>query len=291
MKLHKVIRWEFMGIIRSKQFLIMTIMIPAIIAIAIFAITMAEGIGVSAQQGYVEPPPPYLIGMLLGVILFIGAFMSGVMAMYAILKEKQSRVVELMLSSVSAWDLMAGKIIGLGMAGLIQVLTWAATAYFVANRFASFPLTSLSLVHWVTYPLYFILGYLLIASMFAMVGAAIKDIHSGGAVGLIGMIPYLPMIFAAAIIQNPDMMWIRIAGFFPPFTPGIMMMRIGSTPLVSEGARSVPAWEVALSLVTLSLGVFLTMRFATKVFHVGMLMYGKSASFRELWKWGRQRSF
>lgn len=289
MKLRKVIRWEFLSIIRSKQFIIMTIAIPVVVAVAIFAITMAEGIGASASQGPAEPPPPYLIGMFLGMILFIGAFMSGVMAMYAILKEKQSRVVELMLSTVSAWDLMAGKIIGLGMAGLIQVFTWAATAYFVANRFASFPLSSLSLVHWVTYPLYFILGYLLIASMFAMVGAAIKDIHSGGAVGLIGMIPYLPMIFAAAIIRNPDMMWIRIAGFFPPFTPGIMMMRIGSTPLVSEGARSVPTWEIALSLATLSLGVFLTMRFATKVFHIGMLMYGKSASLRELWKWGRQK--
>ncbi len=290
MKLHKVIRWEFLSHVRGKQFLIMTIAVPAIIAIAIFAITLAEGIGVSAGSTNVEPPPPFIIGLFLGLILFIGAFMSGVMAMYAIIKEKQSRVVELMLSSVSAWDLMAGKIIGLGMAGLIQVLTWAATAYFVANRFAPFPLSSLTMVHWITYPLYFILGYLLIASMFATVGAAIKDIHSGGAVSLIGMLPYLPMVFAAAIINNPDMMWLRIAGFFPPFTPGIMMLRIGATPMVSEGTRFVPTWEIALSLVSLGLGVFLMMRFATKVFHVGMLMYGKSASFRELWKWGRQRT-
>ena len=142
MKLHKVIRWEFLNTIRSKQFIIMTIAFPALIAIAIFAITLTEGIGVVANQAYVEPPPPFIVGLMLGFILFIGAFMSGVMAMYAIIKEKQSRVVELMLSSVSAWDLMAGKIIGLGMAGLIQVFTWAATAYFVANRFAPFPLST-----------------------------------------------------------------------------------------------------------------------------------------------------
>ncbi|TFH09353.1 MAG: ABC transporter permease [Candidatus Atribacteria bacterium] len=290
MKLHKVIRWEFLSHVRSKQFLIMTLLLPAIIAVAIFAITLSKGIGVSASQANANPPPPFIIGLLLGLILFIGAFMSGVMAMYAIIKEKQSRVVELMLSSVSAWDLMAGKIIGLGMAGLIQVFTWAATAYFVANRFASFPLSSLTLVHWITFPLYFILGYLLIASMFALVGAAIKDIHSGGAVGLIGFIPYLPMVLTPAIVENPDMTWLRIAGFFPPFTPGIMMLRIGATPMVSEGARFVPLWEIALSLCTLALGVFLMMRFTTKVFHVGMLMYGKSASFRELWKWGRQRT-
>jgi ABC-2 type transport system permease protein len=290
MKLHKVIRWEFLATVRSKQFLIMTIAVPAIIAVAVFAITLAEGIGVSANSATTEPPPPFLIGLFLGLILFVGAFMSGVMAMYAIIKEKQSRVVELMLSSVSAWDLMAGKIIGLGLAGLLQVITWSATFYFGVNRFASFPLSSLTAVHWITYPLYFILGYLLIASMFAMVGAAIKDIHSGGSVGLVGMIPYLPMVFAAAIIKNPDMLWIRIAGFFPPFTPGIMMLRIGATPMVSEGERFVPLWEIALSLFTLALGGFLMMRFTTKVFHVGMLMYGKSATFRELWKWGRKRS-
>ena len=142
MKLHKVIRWEFLSTIRSKQFLIMTIAVPAFFAVAIFAITLAEGIGISGDQTNVEPPPPFIIGLILAVILFVGAFMSGVMAMYAIINEKQSRVVELMLSSVSAWDLMAGKIIGLGMAGLIQVFTWAATAYFIANRFASFPLSS-----------------------------------------------------------------------------------------------------------------------------------------------------
>jgi len=285
MRLRRIIRWEFKSAIGSKQFLITTILIPVIIGIAILAITLAKG-GSSQPSG--SPPPPFLIGLVFAMILFLGAFMTGVMAMYAIIKEKQSRVVELMLSSVSPWDLMAGKIIGLGMAGLIQVVSWMATAYFAVNQFGSFPLSSLTLIHWVTYPLYFILGYLLIASMFATVGAAIKDIHSGGAVGLIGFIPYMPMIAIAAVVENPNMTWLRVAQFFPPFTPSLMMMRIGAVPLVSDGKEFVPGWEIALSLVTLALGAFLMMRFATKVFHVGMLMYGKSASFRELWKWGRQ---
>jgi len=290
MKMTKVIRWEFVNTVRSKQFIIMTLLVPALVAVAIFAITMAEGIGTSARSLPAEPPPPHLVALMLGVLLFAGAFITGVMSMYAIIKEKQTRVVELMLSSVSAWDLMAGKIIGLGLSGLIQVVVWAATAYFVAGRFTPLSLASLSAIHWITYPLYFILGYLLIASMFAVVGAAMKDIHSGGSVGLVGLLPYLPMIFAAAIVRNPEMTWIRIAGFFPPFTPGIMMLRIGATPMVSEGARFVPGWEIALSLCTLTVGVFLMMRFATKVFHVCMLMYGKSASIPELWRWGRQRT-
>jgi len=285
-KLGKVVRWEFKQSIRSKQFLIMTILVPAIIGVAVFAVTMAMEGEVRPPS---EPPPPLIIGIFLAIILFVGAFMSGVMTMYGVMKEKQSRVVEMMLSSVSAWELMCGKLIGLGLAGLIQVTVWAATAYFVAGRFFPVSLASLTLVHWVSYPLYFVLGYLFIGSIFGTVGAAIKDIHSGGAVGFAGMIPYLPMMFTALIVQKPDMLWVRIAGFFPPFVPSVMMLRISATPMASEGARLVPAWEIALSLASLALGTFLMMRFATKVFEVGMLMTGKSASLRELWRWGRRR--
>jgi ABC-2 type transport system permease protein len=285
-KLGKVVRWEFSQNIRSKQFLITTILIPAIIAIAIFAATRAMGGDLKAPS---DPPPPIIIGIFLAIILFLGAFMSGVMTMYGVMKEKQSRVVEMMMSSVSAWELMCGKLIGLGLAGLIQVTVWAVTAYFAAGQFFPVSLASLTLVHWISYPLYFVLGYLFIGSIFGTIGAAIKDIHSGGAVGFAGMIPYLPMMFTALIVKQPDTFWIRIVGFIPPFVPGVMLLRIGATPLASEGTRFVPAWEIALSLVSLALGTFLMMRFATKVFEVGMLMTGKSASLRELWHWGRSR--
>jgi ABC-2 type transport system permease protein len=163
------------------------------------------------------------------------------------------------------------------------------TAYVAAGRFFPVSLASLTLVHWISYPLYFILGYLFIASIFGTVGAAIKDIHSGGSVGFAGVIPYIPMMFAGLIVQQPDLLWVRIMGFIPPFVPGVMLLRIGATPLVSEGTRFVPAWEIAVSLVSLALGTFLMMRFATRIFEMGMLMTGKSASLRELWRWGRHR--
>ncbi len=286
MKLGKVVRWEFGQSVRSKQFLFITIMIPAIAAIAAFAISRAIGDDIGSAAA---PPPPAIIGFFLALILFVGAFLSGVMTMYGVMKEKQSRVVEMMLSSVSAWELMCGKLIGLGLAGLIQVVVWAAMLYFGTAQFLPISLASLTPVHWITYPLYFVLGYLFIGSIFGTVGAAIKDIHSGGAVGFAGIIPYLPMMFTALIVQKPDMLWIRIAGFIPPFVPGVMLLRIGATPLASEGTRFVPAWEIALSLASLALGTLLMMRFATKVFEVGMLMIGKSASLRELWRWGRRR--
>ncbi|MFC2077723.1 ABC transporter permease [Candidatus Bipolaricaulota bacterium] len=285
MKLGKIIRWEFTQNVRSKQFLFITILIPAFVGLAVFAATRVIG---AENTGPSEPPPPVIISIFIALILFLGAFMSGVMTLYGVLKEKQTRSAEMMLSSVSAWELMSGKMIGLGLTGLIQVLAWGVTAYFVAGLFFPVSLETLTLVHWISYPLYFALGFLFIASIFGTVGASIKDIHSGGAVGMAGIIPYLPMVFAGLIVTQPDLLWVRTAGFFPPFTPAIMLLRIGATPLASEGTRFVPAWEIGLSLLSLAIGTFLMMRFAAKVFEVGMLMTGKSASLRELWRWGRR---
>lgn len=278
MRLGSVIRWELLRTLRSKQFIIISVLIPAILAVAIFASTSNNP---SAAQSLREPPPAFVVALVLAVILFMGAFLSGVMALYSVVKEKQSRVVELVLSSVSAQEMMAGKVIGLGIAGLLQVVVWVVVAYVVARQFTTISLVALGPVHWITYPIYFALGFLLIASIYAALGAVMKDVQSGGASGLVGLIPYLPIMFMSFIVENPNHVLVRIAGFIPPFTPSVMMVRIG--------LGSAAWWEIALSIVTLAVGVFLTMRFAARIFEIGLLMYGKAPSARELWKWARAR--
>jgi ABC-2 type transport system permease protein len=285
MKLRSVISWEFRHTIRSKQFLVISVLIPVIASIAIIVAGSAEG----ASRATAEPPPPFVIALILAMILFMGAFLNGVMALYGVVKEKQSRVVELVLSSISAREMMAGKVIGLGIAGLLQVIGWIGVAYFVAGRFVPISLETLTLVHWITFPIYFVLGYMLIASIYAAVGAVMKDVQSGGASSMVGLIPYLPIMFVAFIVEHPDDLIVRIAGFIPPFTPSVMMLRLGAVPLVSEGLRQVPMWEIALSILSLGLGVWLTMRFAARIFEIGLLMYGKTPTVRELWRWTRPR--
>lgn len=285
MKLASTIRWELSRALRSKQYIVMTILIPVLVAIGIVAATAGRVDPVRAP----EPPPPYLIGVVLAMVLFVGAFMSGVMVLYSVVKEKQSRVVEIVLSSISPTEMMIGKVVGQGIAGLLQVVLWAGTAYVVATRFSPISLSELTVVHWITYPLYFVLGYLFIASLYAAVGAVMKDVQSGGASGLVGLIPYAPILFAQPIIERPESLLVRLAGFFPPFTPSVMMLRLGAVPLVTNGLRQVPAWEIALSLVSLAGGVLLMMRFSARVFRTGLLMYGKTPSFREVLRWGRSR--
>ncbi len=285
MKLRSIIRWEFRRTLQSKQFILISILIPVIMAIAIFAASSSSG---GRPSGTVSGPlPAYVVGLVLAVILFFGAFLSGVMTLYSVVKEKQSRVVELVLSSVSAREMMAGKVIGLGIAGLIQVVAWIVITYFVAGHFMPVSLAGLTFVHWITYPIYFALGYLLIASIYAALGAVMKDVQSGGASGIVGLIPYLPIMFAAFIVEHPNHVLVRIASFVPPFTPSVMMLRIGAAQI--EGAPQVAAWEIGLSIVCLALGVWLTMRFAARVFEIGLLMYGKTPTPRELWKWMRAR--
>lgn len=221
MKLNKVVRWEFRKAVMNKGFVIMTVLLPALIGLVILVYGLVEGGSSSSGSPNL---PPFLIAVFLAILLFIGAFISGVIVFYGVLKEKGSRVVELMLSSVSAKDLMAGKIIGLGLAGLIQVTVWAVIAYFAARRFLPIALSGLSPVQLVSYPLYFIFGYLLIATLYATAASTMKDVHSGGAQGMVGLIVYLPMMFLKMLIEHPDLPWIRVAGFFPPFAPSVMMI-------------------------------------------------------------------
>jgi len=149
MKLNKVVRWEFRKAVMNKGFVIMTVLLPALIGLVILVYGLVEG---GSSSGGSPNPPPFLIAVFLALLLFIGAFISGVMVFYGVLKEKGSRVVELMLSSVSAKDLMAGKIIGLGLAGLIQVTVWAVIAYFAARRFLPITLSGLSPMQLISYP-------------------------------------------------------------------------------------------------------------------------------------------
>ena len=226
-------------------------------------------------------PGDLVIPLGLAMLLMMGTFFSGSMLFYSVIKEKTGRVVEIMLSSVSAKELMMGKILGYGAISLVQIAVWGVVAYTVASRYLEISLAALSWMQWVAYPLYFVLGYLLVATLFATMGAGMKDAQSGGQFqGLVAILPMMPIMLIGPILQGPDLRWVQILSFVPFFTPGMMLLRLALT--------QVAWWEVLASLVILALFVYLLMRFAAKVFEVGMLMYGKSATLRELWRWGTQ---
>jgi len=220
------------------------------------------------------------IGVPIGivVVLLIGTMISGGMLLQSIIKEKDNRVVELIMSSVSARDFMAGKILGYGATSLLQIAIWLAIGLPIVSHFFDIPLGIVSWSQWLLYLVYFVLGYLLTATLYATMGAAMKDAQSGSQVqGFIGILPAVPLFILSVIIASPDVLWVRIMGFIPLFTPGVMLLRMA--------AGHVLWWEIVLSLVLLAGFVYLLMRLAAKIFQVGMLMYGKSANLAEMWRW------
>jgi ABC-2 type transport system permease protein len=196
------------------------------------------------------------------------------------LEEKGNRVIEVLLSSVSPFQLMAGKIVGTCAVGLTLMAIWSTAG------FAGLALRGIHLVDAGQLLLclaYYLLGFLLIASLMVAAGSACNTLKE--AQNLLSPLMFLltlPMFFWIVVGRDPHGTLARVLSLVPPFTPFLMMMRVASTP-------PPPASEIAISLLLLALTAWLAMRLAARVFRVGVLMYGKPPSLRELFRWMRAK--
>ncbi|MGI6165860.1 MAG: ABC transporter permease, partial [Limnochordia bacterium] len=174
-----------------------------------------------------------------------------------------------------------GKILGNFVLGVIQFGLWLLLGVGVAKFGFHFPVEEY--IVWQQLPVLLVfglLGYLLYASLFVGLGATMEDVQSAGSLqGLAFALPSIGAIFIGPVIQNPDGMIATIVSLFPFTSPWIVMMRSGLTV--------VPLWELLLSAGILLITTVLVMFAAAKIFRVGMLMYGKTATPKEIWKWFR----
>ena len=230
-------------------------------------------------------------GLALGVGIFIYAalLLYGQVMLQAVIEEKTTRISEVLFSSVNAFQLMLGKLVGVSLVGLTQLAIWgvafgALAAYGVAMAAAggfNFKLPSLPALFFVYAVLYFLIGFLMYATIFVLVGAMVTSEKEAGQMAM-------PLIFASAmsvylmfpVIRSPGSslaFWLSIAPFVSPIT---MLVRIVTdTP---------PFWQIALSLgVGVATVVGLTW-LAGRIYRTGMLMYGKSASIPEVLRWIRR---
>ncbi|KYP15846.1 ABC transporter permease [Flavihumibacter sp. CACIAM 22H1] len=252
------------------------------------------------------------LGFICGFLIYIVLFIYGSMVMRGVMEEKTNRIAEVMVSSVKPYQLMIGKIVGIGAVGLVQFLIWGVLmlslqlllpilfpqlleqagtvqgAVEVANAGggkASMVTTILNNMQSVNmtliivlFILYFLGGYLLYSSLFAAVGSAVNE-DPQDAQQL--MLPItMPIIFAFVImmqtINNPDSGLALFGSLFPLTSPIVMMARI---------PYGVPAWQLLLSIGLLIGGFLGTTWLAAKIYRTGILMYGKKVTWKELWKW------
>ena len=255
----------------------------------------------------------YGIGYGSGILIYITLFIYGAAVMRGVMEEKMNRIAEVIISSVKPFQLMIGKILGIGAVGITQLLIWIVLIVGLSTLFTSFisadtihqahainssagsagnssaaigfltAKNTLLSANWALilpcFLFYFLGGYLFYASLFAAVGSVVnEDPQEAQSLMLpITMPIILSFIILTTSVGKPDAP-ISVWGSIIPFSsPIIMMARIPS--------GSVPAWQIALSMLSLIAGFLLTAMLAAKIYRTGILLYGKKVTFREIGKW------
>lgn len=218
-----------------------------------------------------------------GFLIVFTSMMAGGMTLQGIIKEKNDRIVEILLSSISSRDLMAGKIIGNLFVGMVQMTGLGIIGLSIVKFVFKLPLGNLWSVNLLYMGIYAILAYILISTLYAFLGAIMKEVQSGGQVQpMLGIFPVVPMWFAGVIMTDPFGGTARLLSYIPFCTPMTMIMRIAAT--------HIPFWEIGLTIVILLIFDIFMVYFVARIFKTGLLMYGKSAGFKEAWKWFKQAS-
>lgn len=227
----------------------------------------------------------FVLAMLLVTMLYTTVAMWGAAIMNSVVEEKTNRLVEVIVSSVPTSAFFAGKLIGVGCAGLTQFMVWALTmAGLSAWGAASAPgagLPEVSPLLLVAFVVYFLLGYFLYGSLYAAVGSAVNSQQEAQSLAFPVMMPLVvAFVSFPAILRSPDSTMSVVLSLIPFFTPLLMVLRITSvTP---------PTWQIVLSIALMLLAIAFTTWVAARIYRVGILMYGKRPTFPEIVRWARE---
>ena len=240
----------------------------------------------------------YILGIVLGMLLYMVIIIYGQMVLTSVVEEKSSRVLDVMVTSCSPFQLMMGKILGIATVALTQIAIWAvlviaASKFLIPALFsADIAATSDMMLQGVmgtlgdtgyitmlfAYLALFILGgFLLYASLYAAAGSAVDSVQDGQQFNTIIMMPIiLAMIVMMSVFNDPNSPIAFWASMIPFTSPIVMIARI---------PFGIPTWEIATSLVVLYLSFVLTTWLSAKIYRIGIFMHGKRPSWSELAKW------
>jgi ABC-2 type transport system permease protein len=225
-------------------------------------------------------------GYVMAILLSMTTMIYGMNVARSIIQEKTSRIFEVMLAIARPSDLLAGKLIGVGAVGLTQIGIWLiAGAVILGTPFATAILTGdlsihFSLIEAVLFPVYFVLGYLLYSSLFSGLAATCETEQELQMYMPLAAAPtWLSFSLILLVINDSNSFWSVAASLFPPTAPIIMFLRMAS--------QIPPLWQIALSIVFLVISIFLVLWISTRLYRVGILMYGKRATLPELVRWLR----
>lgn len=214
------------------------------------------------------------------MILYIMVIMYGSHTLTAVIEEKSTRMAEVLLASVSPGDLMLGKVLGIGLAGLTQFAVWTSAFFVLSQQGVSVGGVSLD-AHFLTpvilasFLMFFLLGFFLYATLYAGIGAmcnSVQDSQQFHGPLMMGLV--IPMMLLSVIMRAPDSTLAVVLSMIPLFAPMLMFIRVCvETP---------PLWQILLSMGLLAGSIWLSARMAGKLFRMGILMYGSSPTWASL---------
>ena len=224
-----------------------------------------------------------------GFIMYLAILMYGQVILGAVIEEKETRIAEILFSSVKPFTLMMGKLVGVSLVALTQLCIWAtafaAFAFYgvslMMSRGMPSTIPNIPFSHYIYFGLFFLLGYFMYATIYALVGSMVTTAQEGGQLAMpIILILVVSFYLFLPVSRSPDSAFSFWVSMLPFSAPVAMLVRIVT--------QTPPFWQIALSLLIGFSTVLLIMWFASRVYRVGMLMYGKRASLPEAWRWVRQ---
>ena len=225
----------------------------------------------------------FLTAFAMVMLLYAVVLVYGMSVMRSVIEEKSTRILEVLLSSVTSKELLAGKILGVGAVGLTQILVWVLFAVLFSVPGLVAAKSFLGEVHvpvagMIAFALFFLLGYLLYSSMYAAIGSMVNTDQEAQQMQWPAMIPIVLAVFLMnAVIQHPNSplaFWLSIIPFFAPI---LMLVRI----LIEQP----PIWQIVLCIALMLATNYGLLALSSRIYRVGILMYGKRPTLPELRRW------
>ena len=223
--------------------------------------------------------PRRIAGLVGAFVMYMAILMFGQFVMLGVLEEKSNRVVEVVLSRVQPHQILAGKVLGIGLLGLGQLVVLSATVVFTLNMVdvANIDLAGIGVGLFARIVFWFLLGYAFFSVLYASMGALVSRQEDAMSAGMIPILLMLPGYFFSLIASSdPEVLTVRIFSLIPPTSPMVMPIRSSVT--------DVPVWEVALSIALILAAIYGMIRVGGRVYRGGVLQIGAKVRIREAWR-------
>lgn len=260
-----------------------------------------DGTGAEESMESTSSGMNYILGLVLGMLLYMVILLYGQMVLTSVVEEKSSRVLDVMVTTCTPFQLMMGKILGIALVAITQIGIWAllviSSSKFLLPTLLPADIATTNdmmlgsvvgtlgdtgyIAMLFTYLLLFILGgFLLYASLYAAAGSAVDSVQDGQQFNTVIMLPIiLSIIVMTSVFNDPNSSLVFWGSMIPFTSPVVMVARI---------PFGIPTWEIVTSLLILYVTFILTTWMAAKIYRVGIFMHGKRPSWGDLWRWIRQ---